>query len=329
MIAALSCACATGTGTAAGADIPAYDAAARRAAGLDQLHALVIARDGEIEFARAFRGPAPDRPVNVKSVSKTLVALLTGIAIDQGAIEGIEARLIDVAPSLLPRDADPRVEEITLEHLVTMTAGLRRTSGTFYGDWVASRNWIAYALSRRFVAAPGARFQYSTGAFHILGAALAVATGRDLHALARDWLGRPLGIQVPPWTRDPQGFYLGGNNMALSPRGLAVVGEMARAGGTWQGRQVVPRTWIEASWQPRTVSPFSGDAYGYGWFLRRLGGEPAAYGRGYGGQMLYVLPGRGLSVAVTSDPTRPARTHGHVGELHRLVARDILPALDG
>ncbi|MEL6335611.1 MAG: serine hydrolase [Pseudomonadota bacterium] len=306
-----------------------FEAATTRAASLDQLRALVIATDGEMRLARAFRGPAPDRPVNVKSVSKTLVALLTGVAIREGAIAGVDTRLAEVAPDLIPRGADPMVESITVAHLVTMTAGLQRTSGAFYGEWVQSRNWVAYALSRRFVAEPGARFQYSTGAFHLLGAVLARATGRDLHALARDWLGRPLGIEIPPWTRDPQGFYMGGNNMALSPLALARIGETVRMGGAWQGRAVIPAAWIEASWRPRTRSPFSGDQYGYGWFLKSLGGTRAVYARGYGGQMLYVLPDAGLTVAVTSDPTRPARTHGHVGDLHRLVARDILPAVAG
>ena len=71
---------------------------------------------------------------------------------------------------------------------------------------------------------------YSTGSYHLLSAALTQASGRSTLALARDWLGEPLGIEIPPWTRDPQGFYLGGNNMMLSPRALLRFGEMYRAG---------------------------------------------------------------------------------------------------
>jgi CubicO group peptidase (beta-lactamase class C family) len=304
------------------------DVAARRAAALDQLHAMVVTIRGETRLARAFRGPAIERPVNVKSVSKTLVALLAGVAIREGALPGPDATLGAVAPGLIPEGADPAVETIRIGHLLTMTAGLRRTSGPNYGRWVESGNWVAHALSQPMVAEPGARFQYSTGTFHVLGAILSTVTGQSLHALATEWLARPLGIRMPPWTRDPQGFFMGGNNMALSPLGLARVGEMARMAGLWEGNRVVPEGWIEASWQPRTRSPFSGDAYGYGWFLKRLGGEPLAYARGYGGQMLYVVPGRALTVAITSDPTRPARTHGHVGALHRLVAETLIPAAE-
>ena len=284
-----------------------------------RLRAVVVAREGEVLEELVVSGPSAATPVNVKSVSKTVVALLLGIAIGRGAVPGLEATLGAVAPRLVPRGADPRVGAITLEDLVTMRAGLERTSGANYGGWVASGDWVADALSRPFVAEPGGRFLYSTGSFHVLGAALSEATGQSLHALARDWLAGPLGIVLPPWTRSPAGRFLGGNNMALSPRALARIGQVMLADGRWQGRQVVPAGWIARAWTPRTVSPWSGDAYGYGWFLTEIGGERAAYARGYGGQMLHVLPGTGLTVAITSDPTRPARSHGYVADLHRLV----------
>src|SRR6056297_622228 len=105
------------------ADAPRFAAAAERAAGLGQLHALAIAEGGETVFSRAFRGPAASRPVNVKSVSKTVVALLMGIAIDRGALPGPDATLGEVAPGLVPARAEPEVAGITLGHLASMTAG--------------------------------------------------------------------------------------------------------------------------------------------------------------------------------------------------------------
>lgn len=302
------------------------DAVRRRARGFDQLHALVIARDGEILLAEAFRGPPVDRPVNIKSVSKTIVASLVGAALDRGLIESVEVPFATVAPALVPPAADPRVRGITLAHLLTMQAGLERTSGPNYGRWVQSPNWVAHALGRPFVAEPGGGMLYSTGSYHLLGAALARATGRSLLDLARDWLGRPLEIDIPPWTRDPQGFYMGGNNMALSPMAMLRFGEAWRAGGVWNGSRMVSRRWIEASWTPRTRSVFSGDDYGYGWFLTRLSGRQVAYARGYGGQMIYVVPDAGLTVAVTSDPTQPARSEGYAGALKAMLAEDIIPA---
>ncbi len=291
------------------------------ARGFDQLRCLVVAQGGETVLEEVFAGPPPDRPVNVKSVSKTVVAALLGAAIDRGDVPAVGAALGEVAPGLVPRDADPRVAALTLEDLVTLRAGLERTSGPNYGAWVASRDWVADALMRPFVAEPGGRMLYSTGSFHVLGAALAEATGQSLLRQARQRLGEPLGIEIPPWTRDPQGYYLGGNQMALSPRAMLRFGEMVRQGGAWQGAQVLPRSWIQASLVPRTRSPWSGLGYGYGWFLGRAGGGLLALARGYGGQVIAVAPAVGMTVAITSDPTRPARSGGYFGDLMRLVDR--------
>jgi CubicO group peptidase (beta-lactamase class C family) len=292
------------------------------------LNAIVIGVDGTVVAAEAFRGPAVDRAVNVKSVSKTIVAALTGIAIDRGDLPGTEATLGEVAPGLIPRGADSRVAGITVADLLTMQAGLERTSGGNYGGWVASRNWVADALSRPMVGEPGEGMLYSTGSYHVLGAVLTEATGRSLLEQARDGLGRPLDIDVPPWTRDPQGYYMGGNEMALSPLAMFRFGEVYRLGGAVGGTRVLSEDWVEASFAPRTRSFFSGDLYGYGWFLRDVGGRLVAYARGYGGQMIFVVPSLGLTVAITSDPNRPARSDGHVGDLQRLLAQTILPAAE-
>ncbi len=303
-----------------------WEAVASQARRLDQCHCLVIAHRGEVVLAEAFRGPAPDRPVNVKSVSKTVVAAVLGAAIDRGEVSGLGASLGDVAPRLIPPGADPRVASLTMEQLVTMTAGLERTSGANYGGWVQSRDWVANALSRPFVAAPGSRMLYSTGSFHILGAALAEAAGTSLLSLTRDWLGRPLGITVPAWPADPQGRYFGGNEMRLAPLDMVRFGEMYRLGGTWAGRQVLPADWVEASFQARTRSPWSGMGYGLGWFLARADRTDYALARGYGGQIIFVAPARELTVAITSDPTRPARSEGYFGVLRALLEDDLLPA---
>jgi CubicO group peptidase (beta-lactamase class C family) len=298
------------------------DAVRARARALDQLHAIVVMVDGRVVLAEAFRGPGLDRPANVKSVSKTLVATLTGAAIARGDLPGVEAPVLQWLAPRAPRGMDPRAEAITVEDLLTMRSGFERTSGANYGAWVSSRDWVGYVLSRPMQAAPGTRFGYSTGDYHLLGAVLSAATGRSLHALARDWIGAPLGVDVPPWIRDPQGLYLGGNEMALSPRAMAAFGEAIRTGGG----PLVDADWIATSWRPRTRSPFSGHEYGYGWFLARLNGERVAYARGYGGQMIYVAPEAGVTVAITSDPGRPARSQGHAGDLHALVAETVLPA---
>ncbi|WP_210528240.1 serine hydrolase domain-containing protein [Rubellimicrobium arenae] len=304
---------------------PTWDDVAEAARSLPQLHAIIIAQDGQPVLAEAIRGSGLDTPTNVKSVSKSIVALLLGAAIDRGVVPSVTSTLGEVAPRLIPDGADSRVAGLTMEDLVTLRAGLERTSGPSYGEWVSSSNWVANALSRPFVAEPGGRMLYSTGTFHVLGAALAEASGESLLTLAREWLGNPLDIEIAPWTRDPQGYYLGGNEMALSPRAMLRVGELLRQGGTWDGRQVLSRDWVEASLTPATRSPFSGLAYGYGWFLGDTPAGRLAIARGYGGQIIAAAPDPGLTIVITSDPTLPARSEGYFGDLMALIEERILP----
>ncbi len=288
---------------------------------LPQLHSIQVQRGDDVLLAEAPRGPGLSRLANIKSCSKSVVALLLGCAVDRGAVPGVGATLGQVAPRILPRNATEGAAEITLEDLVTLRAGLERTSGPNYGPWVSSGNWLADVLSRPMVDQPGGRMLYSTGSTHILGAALAEATGRSLLALARDWLGQPLDIEIPPWTRDPQGYYLGGNEMALRPTAMLKLALLMRDGGRVGGMQVVSSDWVAQSTEPRARSPWSGLGYGYGWFLSRTGW---VLGRGYGGQIIAAHPARDLAVAITSDPTQPARSGGYFGELMALLDGPIL-----
>ena len=288
---------------------------------LDQLHSIQVQIGGDLAFAAAPRGPGLDRVANIKSCSKSIVALLLGTAIDRGEIENVTATLGEVAPGIVPANATEGVEGITMEDLVSLRAGLERTSGPNYGGWIASRDWIVEQLTRPFVAEPGGRMLYSTGSFHVLGAALTEATGKSLLALARERIGAPLGIEVPPWTRDPQGYYLGGNEMALTPRGMLKIAVMMRDGGRYDGEQVIAQDWIDASLEARAVSPFSGMGYGYGWFLTDSG---YALARGYGGQVIAAHRERDLAVAITSDPTRPARSGGYFGDIMALLEGPVL-----
>jgi CubicO group peptidase (beta-lactamase class C family) len=313
---------------AAGLDPALLEATLARAAALPNLHALLVARAGVEQVAQVFRGPGLDRPVNVKSVSKSVMSALAGAAIARGVLDGVDQRIAPLLGELVPADADPRVGAITIDHLLTMRAGLERTSGRNYGRWVNSPDWVRFALSRPFVDEPGGRMLYSTGSYHLLSAALTRAAGRSTLRLAREWLGAPLGIEIPPWTRDPQGFYLGGNNMALAPRALLRFGEMYRQGGTYAGARVLPASWIEASWTPRARSRFTGHQYGYGWFIARARGRPVRYAWGYGGQMIYIVPDLALTVVMTSDPTGPSGRNGYVRELHALLAQGIVPAAE-
>ncbi|MEJ8629479.1 serine hydrolase [Sphingomonas sp. I4] len=302
--------------------------AVAQASRLPRLRSLLVLRDGQVLAEQRFNGgPSLDRPVNIKSASKSVLSALVGIAIAKGALTGVDQPVLAVLGSDAPPNPDPRLARLTVEDLLTMRAGLERTSGENYGRWVSSRNWVRFALARPFVDEPGGAMLYSTGNTHQLSAMLTLASGRDTHALMRDWLAEPLGITIPPWSRDPQGIYFGGNDMMMSPRSLARFGELYRLGGVIDGRRIVPTRWIADSWTPRTVSPWSGGQYGYGWFVGASRGHPLRFAWGYGGQMLFIVPDLKLTVVMTSDSSG-ARDNGHIAALHALLDDGIVPAAE-
>ena len=305
---------------------PRLDHAASEPA-MRPLKTVIVARDGRVLGERGFHGHSPSESTNIKSASKSIISALVGIAIDKGLLKGPDQKIAPILKADLPVTPDPRINDITIGNLLSMQAGLDRMSGPNYGRWVSSRNWVRFALSQPFIDQPGGEMLYSTASTHLLSAILTKVGGQSTLALAHEWLGPVEGFRIGAWERDPQGIYLGGNQMAMSARSLLAFGELYRNGGkTADGRQIVPADWISQSWQQRTNSRFSGDEYGYGWFTRQIGGEQVHFAWGYGGQMLYIVPSLDLTVVMTSEESGPSARNGYRDLLHDLLA-DIIGAV--
>jgi CubicO group peptidase (beta-lactamase class C family) len=295
---------------------PAFEDAAR----LGRLRSLLVQRDGRVVAERYWRGASPTRRANIKSASKSVISALVGIAIQRGDITGVRQPLVGLLPDEPALRSDPRKARITVGDLLSMRAGLEPTSFGNYGSWVSSRNWVRDALRRPMVDDPGGRMLYSTGSTHLLSAALTRATGASTYAYARRHLFAPLGVELRPWTRDPQGIYFGGNDMYLTPREMARFGQLYLDGGVANGRRVLPKAWIDSSWAVRTYSPWNGHGYGYGWWTRPVRGRPVHFAWGYGGQFVFVVPSLRLVVVTTSESEAP-REGDHLGAVHRVMER--------
>jgi len=303
------------------AKAPSLSAILQKAEALKPLRTVVVARRGEVIAEHGYRGYTSKDPTSIMSASKSIMSALVGIAIDKGILEGTDQKIEPILRADMPENADPRLSAITLGNLLSMQAGLRSTSGEQYGAWIASPNWVRTILSQPFEDNPGGGMIYSTGSTHLLSAILTKKTGRSTRALANEWLGPLEEFRISWWSRDPQGIYVGGNMMAMSPRSLLAFGELYRTGGiTPEGKRLISKEWIDKSWQQRTNSRYTGDGYGYGWFTRRIAGEEVYFGWGYGGQMLYIVPRLELTVVMTSDEGSSAARSGHRDDLHALLA---------
>jgi CubicO group peptidase (beta-lactamase class C family) len=175
------------------------------------------------------------------------------------------------------------------------------------------------------VSEPGTSMEYSTGTSHILSAILTRVSGVSTRQFAQRTLMQPLGISLAPWQRDPQGIYMGGNEMQLTPRQMLEIGELYLNGGRAGSARVVPPAWMTTSCQPRTVSRWNPDQqYGYGWWIRDFGGVRACFAWGYGGQYILVFRELDLVVVTTSSPTDSEERRGYRRELFDMIERDVL-----
>ena len=292
---------------------------------LPRLRSLIVFHRDTLRRERYFRGARAEQPANIKSASKSVISALVGIAIARGHLRDVRQPLGELLP-VETRDLDS-AQVITIDDLLTMRAGLRSTSFDQYGAFVSSRNWVRHALTRP-VDAPrgeGGPMIYSTGSTHVLSAVLTRATKQSTWAFGRRSLA-PLGIRLRPWTTDPQGVFFGGNEMRMTPREMLAFGRLYLDGGRApDGTQLLPRAWIDSSWVPRTTSGWSGNAYGYGWWIREAHGHRVYFAWGYGGQFIFVVPSASMVVVATSDPTPERRDGAHLGAVHQLVDELLAP----
>ena len=309
-------------------------AAARRGDSLPKLRSLIVAWRGDVALERYYNGTTARTPANLKSASKSIISAVVGIAIAGGDIKGVDQPIGELLIAET-KNLDSAKRAITVEDLLSMRAGLQSTSFENYGAWVSSRNWVQDALRRPMEAPRGndGPMIYSTGNTHLLSAIITRATGMSTHAYADRYLFRPLGFRLRGWTTDPQGIFFGGNEMRLTPREMLKFGELYRLGGAVKvadsSRQVIPKAWIDSSWVQRTSSPWSGNGYGYGWWMTQLAGYDSYFAWGYGGQYIFIIPRLETTIVVTSDPEARSREDGHRAMLFDLILRSVIPAVGG
>jgi CubicO group peptidase (beta-lactamase class C family) len=274
------------------------------------LYSLIVMRDGRPLLERYYDGASASQPFPVFSITKSVVSALAGIAIADGKLELQQplGELLDI-----PAGADPRVRKITLEQLLTMSAG-------WDDGKVGGPNVVRNILLRPLAWEPGSTWFYDNGSAHLVSAVLTRATGMSAAEYAQRRLFGPLNIQPLEWPADPQGNSSGSAGLVLRARELALLGELFRRGGEFGGRQIVPRSWAEASTAPHVGTDDPLVRYGYFWWIGDATKTYAAIG--YGGQVVAVAPREHAVVVWTCDPARAPDT--------RVLLRDyLLPALRG
>ncbi len=301
-------------------------------ASLPALQAMIVMRHGRMVWEQYWGGADSTTAFNIKSVSKSVLSALVGIAIHQGKLTP-DQRVSSIVPEYyrpsgttenrMFRAAVVRNDSvrsaITVRQLLTQTAGYAwDEGGPILSTFLVSSDPVRLVAEQLMAAVPGATFNYSTGNTHLLAAALARATNTPLRPYAEATLLKPAGIALLGWDVDGAGNPLGGSEMYFNARGLARFGQLYLDRGAVGGKQIVPADWVAASWEKRADvgSPIYKDmipgltGYGYLWWLRTSNGKVMNSALGYGGQFVLVVPE--LQLVIVGASALDARNPGLV-----------------
>lgn len=265
--------------------------------------------------------------VNIKSASKSIISLLVGIAVDKGFLEEVEQPIGSFFKDYFQEHPDSIKANLTIKNLLTMQAGLETTSFHNYGAWVTSNDWVRFTLDQPMRARPGGDMVYSTGISHLLSVILTKATGQSTRAFANEHLFGPMGISVGGWDRDPQGYYMGGNNMALRPVDMMKIGQMVMGRGVYRGKRIVSEGWLQDSFQTYTRSNFNPYNYGYMWWKKPVGNHQVHFAWGYGGQYIFMIPKLNAVIVLTGSLQNADQSRSYKEPVFDLLREKILPFL--
>jgi CubicO group peptidase (beta-lactamase class C family) len=288
---------------------------------LSHIRSVLVLRHGYLVFEAYYQGFHRDALHNVWSVAKGFTSALMGIALREGYIEGLDLKLMDFLPEYRTGAVDPRTEEITLRHLMTMTSGLDCPDGAVLGQAMKSNDTVRFVLERPMLDEPGKTFSYSSGCSHLLSAVLTRSTNMTLLELAETYVFKRLGISAREWD-EHQGYTFGGHGLNLRTRDLAKFGYLYLNHGEWEGKQIVPSEFVRESTQEHNPGGPPGNVgYGYLWWVTEIKGHPVYLAGGWGGQFVHILPDLDVVVVITSDFDR------HYTENKDIVYEFVIPAV--
>ncbi len=313
---------------------------------IEDLHGVVVVKDGHLVLERYY--PGRDwrwgRPLgevdfdaatlhDLRSVTKSVVGLLYGIALAEGLVPPPDAVLVEQFPDYPDLIADPERRRMTVGHALSMKLGTEWNEDLPYSDPANSEiamerapDRYRFVLDRPFVAEPGDWWEYNGGATALVAHLIERGSGESLKDFAEARLFAPLGIEEIDWIQGADGIYSAASGLRLRPRDLARIGQLVLDGGRWEGRQVVPEDWLKESFTPRARLR-NGLRYGYQWWLGSTqSGKPWMAGFGNGGQRLFILPDRDLVVAISAGKYN----HPEAWKIPvAVIVEHVLPAMSG
>lgn len=281
---------------------------------------MIVLKEGKVQYENYFDGCTAQSRLHVYSVTKSIISILIGIAIDKGYIESVSQKVLDFFPDYTVKKRKKTIQNITIENMLTMTAPYKYRSAP-YIRYFTSNDWVTFGLD--FLGGRGkiGDFRYAPliGP-DILSGILMKTTGQSVLDFAREHLFGPLGITVERniifqskeeqfafnkakdisgWVSDPAGINTAGWGLTLSPSDMAKIGQLYLDGGIWDGKQIVSPAWIEDSTREHSRWKEENLSYGYLWWL--VDDKDKSYAAmGDGGNVIYVNSSKNMVIAMAA-----------------------------
>jgi CubicO group peptidase (beta-lactamase class C family) len=301
--------------------------------------AILVSQSGQTVFEDYFGRHDPDSLVDMRSVGKSLTALAVGAAIDSGALESVNQPVMPLFEDRVPHRHDtPAKQAITVRDLLTMRSALD------CNDWDPAspgneermyrrRDWTDFVLNlpvdpQASEASGGAaRFSYCTAGVFLLGQVVENEAGLAFDEFVETRILEPIGVREVAWRRSPSGEVQSGGQLGMRARDAERIGRLVLNRGSWEGRSIVPRAWIEEMLTP-VSSPVAGLRYGYLWWLAGADPDrnraPIAMMIGNGGNIVAVAPDFDAVIVIqATNYNRPDALQTSLD----LLAEAILPAV--
>ncbi|MNW48793.1 beta-lactam binding protein AmpH [compost metagenome] len=277
------------------------------------LRSCLISQRGQLAFEYYRNQHTATEIAKINSCTKSILSSLICIAMDQGQLPKPDTAITEFFPQLIT-DKDARKQEITLHHLLTMSAGFNWTEfggQNSFPHMTRSAHWVDFVLEQSLAHLPGTKMEYNSGISQLLSAILVQATGMTTARFAERYLFGPLGIEAYKWEVDPQGIHTGGFGLWLRPSDMLKFGQLFLQQGTWDNQQLISRRLVAQSAEPfiTVEAPYRG-SYGWHWWtdsytdssdMLSASTTPYFYARGYGGQYVYVIPSLHIVVVLSDD----------------------------
>jgi len=292
-----------------GVDEAVLDTAYGEAQQLPNLYSLLVVRNGYLVAEAYFNGAHRNQPFDVASVTKSITSALTGIALRDNLLTGVDQKMFEFFPEIDWQQLDSRKSLITIRQMLQMRSGYPWEEFDGYMDRLLNTaERIDLAAEFPLVADPGTRFGYSNLGAHLVGVIVARAADESLLSYGTHSLFAPLGISVASWGRDADGYYAGSGGAMFTARDMARFGQLYLDGGTYGGMQLVPAEWVRDSFESWSATTYSTDIldaikqleYGYLWWSGVAGSHHFNFAWGHGGQLICVLPDLDMVIVTTA-----------------------------